>query len=101
MLEIENLHVKVSGKEILKGIDLSVQPGQVHAIMGPNGSGKTTLAQVLAGRITYEVTQGKVRFEGKDLLIMRPAKREASTERESPKRKDRGQRSEAGRPLDV
>jgi len=75
MLEIENLHVKVSGKEILKGIDLSVQPGQVHAIMGPNGSGKTTLAQVLAGRITYEVTQGKVRFEGKDLLIMRPEDR--------------------------
>ncbi len=75
MLEIENLHVKVSGKEILKGIDLSVQPGQVHAIMGPNGSGKTTLAQVLAGRITYEVTQGKVRFEGKDLLTMRPEDR--------------------------
>ena len=75
MLEIENLHVKVSGKEILKGIDLSVQSGQVHAIMGPNGSGKTTLAQVLAGRITYEVTQGKVRFEGKDLLIMRPEDR--------------------------
>src|SRR6266540_3593762 len=75
MLEIQNLHVKVSGKEILKGIDLSVEPGQVHAIMGPNGSGKTTLAQVLAGRITYEVTQGKVRFEGKDLLIMRPEDR--------------------------
>src|SRR6266511_3408983 len=75
MLEIKNLHVKVSGKEILKGIDLSVQPGQVHAIMGPNGSGKTTLAQVLAGRITYEVTQGKVHFEGKDLLVMRPEDR--------------------------
>jgi Fe-S cluster assembly ATP-binding protein len=75
MLEIENLHVKVSGKEILKGIDLSIQPGQVHAIMGPNGSGKTTLAQVLAGRVTYEVTGGRVRFEGKDLLTMRPEDR--------------------------
>ncbi|HKW43961.1 MAG TPA: Fe-S cluster assembly ATPase SufC, partial [Thermoplasmata archaeon] len=75
MLEIQNLHVKVSGKEILKGIDLTIRPGEVHAIMGPNGSGKTTLAQVLAGRATYEVTEGRARFEGKDLLAMKPEDR--------------------------
>ncbi len=75
MLEITNLHVKVGGKEILQGIDLSIQPGEVHAIMGPNGSGKTTLAQVLAGRVTYEVTAGQVRFQGKDLLAMKPEDR--------------------------
>ena len=75
MLEIQNLHVKVSGKEILKGIDLTIQAGEVHAIMGPNGSGKTTLAQVLAGRATYEVTAGHARFEGKDLLVMKPEDR--------------------------
>src|SRR2546425_12038423 len=75
MLEIKDLHVKVAGKEILKGIDLSVNAGEVHAVMGPNGSGKTTLAQVLAGRLTYEVTGGQARFEGKDLLTMRPEDR--------------------------
>jgi len=75
MLEIKNLQVKVGGKEILKGIDLSIGRGEVHAIMGPNGSGKTTLAQVLAGRLAYEVTGGSVRFEGKDLLAMRPEDR--------------------------
>src|SRR2546428_314736 len=75
MLEIKNLHVKVTGKEILKGIDLSIGPGEVHAVMGPNGSGKTTLAQVLAGRLTYEVTGGTARFEGKDLLAMKPEDR--------------------------
>ena len=75
MLEIKGLHVKVAGKEILKGIDLSILPGEVHAIMGPNGSGKTTLAQVLAGRVTYEVTGGTARFEGKDLLAMKPEDR--------------------------
>ena len=75
MLEISKLQVKVGGKEILKGIDLSIRPGEVHAIMGPNGSGKTTLAQVLAGRVTYEVTGGSVRFEGKDLLAMKPEDR--------------------------
>src|SRR5256714_11684709 len=75
MLEIKNLHVKVAGKEILKGIDLSIGPGEVHAVMGPNGSGKTTLAQVLAGRLTYEVTGGTARFEGKDLLEMKPEDR--------------------------
>jgi len=68
MLEIKNLHVAIDGKPILKGIDLSVNPGEIHAIMGPNGSGKSTLAQVLAGRDVYEVTSGEIRFQGKDLL---------------------------------
>jgi len=75
VLEIRNLHANVGGKEILKGIDLSVKAGEVHAIMGPNGSGKTTLAQVLAGRVSYEVTQGKVLYQGKDLLAMKPEDR--------------------------
>src|SRR5437899_7014957 len=75
MLEIKDLHVKVAGKEILKGIDLLIKPGEVHAVMGPNGSGKTTLAQVLAGRVTYEVTGGQARFESKDLLAMKPEDR--------------------------
>jgi len=75
MLEIKNLHVKIGDKAILKGINLSIKPGEVHAIMGPNGSGKTTLAQVLAGRVTFEVTQGKALFEGKDLLTMKPEDR--------------------------
>jgi len=72
MLEIKNLHVKVDGKEILRGIDLKVKAGEVHSIMGPNGSGKSTLAQVLAGRETFEVTAGEVSYEGKDLLEMAP-----------------------------
>jgi len=75
MLEIKNLQVKVAGKEILKGIDLSIGSGEVHAVMGPNGSGKTTLAQVLAGRLAYEVTGGTARFQGKDLLAMKPEDR--------------------------
>src|SRR5213592_3424479 len=75
MLEIKNLQVKVAGKEILKGIDLSIGSGEVHAVMGPNGSGKTTLAQVLAGRLAYEVTGGTARFQGKDLLAMSPEDR--------------------------
>src|SRR5437870_3387096 len=75
MLEIKNLHAAVSGREILKGIDLTVNAGEVHAIMGPNGSGKSTLAGVLAGRDLYEVTEGDVRFEGKDLLEMDPEER--------------------------
>ncbi len=72
LLEIQNLHANVEGREILRGIDLTVKPGEVHAIMGPNGSGKSTLAQVLAGRDEYEVTQGKVLLDGKDLLEMAP-----------------------------
>jgi Fe-S cluster assembly ATP-binding protein len=69
MLNIKNLHAKITdGREILKGINLDVKPGEVHAIMGPNGSGKSTLASVLAGRPGYEVTEGSVTFDGKDLL---------------------------------
>ncbi len=70
MLEIRDLHVTVDGKKILKGIDLTVNAGEVHSIMGPNGSGKSTLAQVLAGRSNYEVTSGSILFEGRDLLEM-------------------------------
>jgi len=71
MLEIKNLHARISdGREILKGVTLEVKPGEVHAIMGPNGSGKSTLAGVLAGKPGYEVTQGTVRYEGKDLLAL-------------------------------
>jgi Fe-S cluster assembly ATP-binding protein len=72
LLEIKNLHVEVDGHEILRGIDLSVNRGEVHSIMGPNGSGKSTLAQVLARRESYSVTAGEVLFEGKDLLAMKP-----------------------------
>jgi Fe-S cluster assembly ATP-binding protein len=77
MLEIKNLHANIEGREILRGIDLSVGDGEVHAIMGPNGSGKSTLAQVLAGRDDYEVTEGLVSFNGKDLLDMDPEERAA------------------------
>jgi Fe-S cluster assembly ATP-binding protein len=70
MLDIRNLHVSAAGNEILRGIDLQVKAGEVHAIMGPNGSGKSTLAQVLAGREDYEITAGEVLYEGKDLLQM-------------------------------
>jgi Fe-S cluster assembly ATP-binding protein len=75
LLEIKDLHAKVGDREILKGIDLAVDAGEVHAIMGPNGSGKSTLAQVLAGRELYTVTGGQVLYDGKDLLEMKPEDR--------------------------
>ncbi|MHC5115105.1 MAG: Fe-S cluster assembly ATPase SufC [Planctomycetota bacterium] len=68
MLEIRNLHASVEGNEILKGVDLTIRHGEVHSVMGPNGSGKSTLARVLAGEESYEVTEGEILFEGKDLL---------------------------------
>jgi len=75
MLKIEDLHATVDGKPILKGINLEVKPGEVHAIMGPNGSGKSTLSNVIAGRDGYEVTQGTIRYNGEDLLAMSPEER--------------------------
>jgi len=78
MLEIKNLHVNVEGREILKGLDLTLPQGEVHAIMGPNGSGKSTLAYVLAGKKEYEVTAGTVTWKGEDLLAMDPSERAVS-----------------------
>src|SRR6201984_248635 len=75
MLSIKNLKAEINGKEILKGIDLEVKAGEVHAIMGPNGSGKSTLSAVLAGREDYDVTSGEVTFNGKDLLELSPEDR--------------------------
>jgi Fe-S cluster assembly ATP-binding protein len=75
MLAIRNLRVSVGGKEILRGIDLAVAPGEVHGIMGPNGSGKSTLAHVLSGRENYQVTSGEVSYQGRDLLAMSPEER--------------------------
>ncbi len=75
MLQISNLHARVEEKEILRGINLTVNAGEVHAIMGPNGSGKSTLASILAGRATYEVTQGAVTLEGEDILELDPEER--------------------------
>jgi len=78
LLEIRNLHVEVDGKEILKGLDLTVEPGRVHAIMGPNGSGKSTLAYVLAGKDGYEPTSGEVLFDGKNIFDMETDERAAA-----------------------
>src|SRR6202047_3685131 len=75
MLEIRSLHAGVEAKEILRGVNLKINAGEVHAIMGPNGSGKSTLAQVLAGRDTFEVSKGEVLYNGKDLLDMAPEER--------------------------
>ena len=77
MLDIKNLHVAVGGKEILKGLTLSIQPGQVHAIMGPNGSGKSTLSYVLAGRAGYDITGGSITYNGEDLTALKPEERAA------------------------
>lgn len=78
MLEIKNLHANVDGTEILRGINLTINPGEVHAIMGPNGSGKSTLSYVLAGKDDYEITEGEILFKGEDLLEMEPDERAAA-----------------------
>src|SRR3546814_19652250 len=75
MLEIKDLHVAVDGNEILKGVSLTIGKGEVHAIMGPNGSGKSTLSYVIAGRDGYEVTEGSILFEGRDILDLEPEER--------------------------
>ncbi len=78
MLKIDHLHARVAGKDILKGLSLEVKPGEVHAIMGPNGAGKSTLGNVLAGREGYEIVDGTVAFEGRDLLTLEPEERAAA-----------------------
>ena len=75
LLKIENLHARIADKEILKGIDLEIRRGEVHAVMGPNGAGKSTLSSVLTGKPQYEVTEGKITFQGRDLLSMSPEER--------------------------
>ncbi|SFN23690.1 Fe-S cluster assembly ATPase SufC [Dokdonella immobilis] len=78
MLKIENLHVRIAGKDILRGLSLEVKAGEVHAIMGPNGAGKSTLGNVLAGREGYEVIEGSIHYEGRDLLELEPEERAAA-----------------------
>ena len=78
MLKIENLHVRIAGKDILRGLNLEVKAGEVHAIMGPNGAGKSTLGNVLAGREGYEVIEGSIHYEGRDLLELEPEERAAA-----------------------
>src|SRR5690606_20422667 len=78
MLKIDNLHASVAGKEILKGLSLQVQAGEVHAIMGPNGAGKSTLGNILAGREGYEVSAGNIEFDGRPLLELEPEERAAA-----------------------
>jgi len=75
LINIKDLHASINGKEILKGLNLEVKPGEIHAVMGPNGAGKSTLASVLAGREEYEITEGTVDFDGKDLLELSTADR--------------------------
>ena len=91
MLEIRNLHASVEGKEILRGIDLTIRDGEVHVLMGPNGSGKSTLSNVLVGNPKYEVTEGEVIFNGKNLLELEPriAATKASSCRFKPRLKSR------------
>ena len=75
MLVVENLHVEVSGQKILKGLNLTVKKGEIHAIMGPNGSGKSTLSKVVSGHPDYEITQGRVLFQGQDIIKIDPTER--------------------------
>jgi len=82
LLEIKNLHANVEGREILRGVNLTLNPGEVHAIMGPNGSGKSTLAYVLAGRPGYEITGGTVQYRGRDLLSLPTEERKGLTKKE-------------------
>jgi Fe-S cluster assembly ATP-binding protein len=77
MFEVENLHVNIEDKEILKGVDLTINAGEIHALMGPNGSGKSTLASVIAGHPSYEVTEGAIRYKGEDILELEPNERAA------------------------